>query len=281
MYAVEVRNVSRSFGEVDAISGVSLSIPSGELVLLLGPNGSGKTTLLRCMLGLLKFEGEIRIFGKDVRKQGKEARRYVGYLPQSLSIYGDMTLYQIIDFVADLRGVTVSLEEVLQPFDLLEKADSKVEELSGGMKQKLAFALSLLGDPSLLLLDEPFSNLDARGRLDVIEVVKLLKKKGKTIIVSTHTLAGLLPIADRVVLMHQGRVISDMHAREFVRTITPFYRIHVKISNNPNEWTTVTASNLYEKLKEIIAESSGYREIIVEEPSIDEVINTLIRRGGD
>ncbi len=281
MYAVEVRDVSRSFGEVDAISGVSLSIPSGELVLFLGPNGSGKTTLLRCMLGLLKFEGEIRIFGKDVRKQGKEARRYVGYLPQSLSIYGDMTLYQIIDFVADLRGVTVSLEEVLQPFDLLEKADSKVEELSGGMKQKLAFALSLLGDPSLLLLDEPFSNLDARGRLDVIEVVKLLKKKGKTIIVSTHTLAGLLPIADRVVLMHQGRVISDMHAREFVRTITPFYRIHVKISNNPNEWTTVTASNLYEKLKEIIAESSGYREIIVEEPSIDEVINTLIRRGGD
>ena len=277
MYAVEARNVSRSFGGFYAISGVSLEIPPGELVLLLGPNGSGKTTLLRCMLGLLRFEGEIRIFGKDVKRSGKEARRSVGYLPQSLSIYGEMTLYQIIDFISDLRGVTVSLEEVLEPFGLLEKADSRVDELSGGMKQKLAFALALLGDPSLLLLDEPFSNLDARGRLDVIEVIKLLKGRGKTVIVSTHTLAGLLPIANRVILMHQGKLLSDMQAREFVRIITPFYRIHIKRNNNPSEWTTVTASNLYEKLREIISENSEYNEIIVEEPSIDEVINTLTR----
>ena len=280
MYAVEVRNVSKSFGGEAAVKGVTFNIPAGELVLFLGPNGSGKTTLLRCMLGLLSFEGEIRIFGKDVKRQGKEARRYVGYLPQSLSLYGDMTLYQIIDFISDLRGVTVSLEEVLQPFGLLDKADSKVDELSGGMKQKLAFVLALLGDPALLLLDEPFSNLDARGRLDVIEVIKLLKRRGKTVIISTHTLAGLLPTADRVILMHRGRLLSNIPASEFIKTITPFYRIHVR-RKNPNEWTTVTASNLYEKLKEMTAVNSGYGEIIVEEPSIDEVINMLSKDGGD
>ncbi len=280
MYAVEVKNVSKRFRDVEAVSGVGLSIQAGEVVLLLGPNGSGKTTLLRCMLGILNFEGFIRIFGIDIKRQGKAARRYIGYLPQSLSLYDDMTLYQLIDFISDLRGITVSLEEVLGPFGLLEKAGSKVSELSGGMKQKLAFALAILGDPKLLLLDEPFSNLDARGRLDVIETVRLLKERGKTIIISTHTLAGLLPIADRAVLMYKGRVIGDIPSHELARLVTPLYRIHIRQNNNPSEWITITASNLYEKLKELLSKGHESREIIiVEEPRIDEVINTLTGRG--
>jgi len=286
MYAVEVKNLRRRFNNFKALDNITFNVVKGEFVLLLGPNGAGKTTMLRCMLGLMDFEGEVRIMGIDVKRRGKEARRHIGYLPQTISLYDDMTCYQVIDFFSDLRGVMVSLDETLAPLGLMDKAYSKVSELSGGMKQKLAFAISMLGDPEVLLLDEPFSNLDARSRYDMMGFLKMLKERGKTIIVSTHTLSGLLPIADKIILMSRGRIAKIIDSAQFTREITPLYRIHVK--NNPENiqlpniqqtfqhgWITITVNNLYESLKMLIERGVSMDRIVVEELSIDELLGKL------
>ncbi len=283
---IEVRRVSKSFKGVKALNDVSFTIDRGEFVLLLGPNGSGKTTLLRCMVGLLSFQGEILIDGMDVRGESRRVRRIVGYLPQNLSLYNDMTCYQVLDFFSNLRGVDIVLEDVLEPLGLMDKADTKIGELSGGMRQKLGLTIALLGDPEILLLDEPFNNMDAEGRAEAIKLLLNLRERGKTIIVSTHTISGLLPISDRIIIMEGGKVISHSTSRELLKILNLSYKVHILangsinvsegiVTRHPTGWITVSTNNLLKTLDEIIGSVDG--RIIVEEPDVDELIMRIKR----
>ncbi len=291
MEAIEVENVSRYYGNTQALEDISFSLSDGSFTLLLGPNGSGKTTLLRCMLGLLKFEGVIRIFGYDVKKQGKEVRKNLGYLPQTVNLYSDMTCLQVIDFFSDLRGIDVTLEETLGVVGLLDKADEKVGALSGGMKQRLSLAVALLGNPRALLLDEPFSNMDARSRTETIGIMRRLKESGKTIIISTHTLSGLLIMADNVIILDRGRMLGIMKSEEILKTIPAAYRIYVKqphqiidstaeeISSSTNGWTIIKTHNLHKTLSNLMRLGIDMSRVIIEEPNVDELIMKLSAGG--
>ncbi len=291
MEAIEVENVSRYYGNTQALEDISFSLSDGSFTLLLGPNGSGKTTLLRCMLGLLKFEGVIRIFGYDVKKQGKEVRKNLGYLPQTVNLYSDMTCLQVIDFFSDLRGIDVTLEETLGVVGLLDKADEKVGALSGGMKQRLSLAVALLGNPRALLLDEPFSNMDARSRTETIGIMRRLKESGKTIIISTHTLSGLLIMADNVIILDRGRMLGIMKSEEILKTIPAAYRIYVKqphqiidstaeeISSSTNGWTIIKTHNLHKTLSNLMQLGIDMSRVIIEEPNVDELIMKLSAGG--
>ncbi len=284
---IEVREVSKRFKNFTALNNVSLDVGEGELVLLLGPNGSGKTTLLRCMMGLISFQGKILIKGYDVKKELKKIRKIMGYLPQTISLYSDMTCTQLLDFFSNLRGVDVYLEDVLEPLGLMDKADTKVGELSGGMRQKLGIALTLLGDPDVILMDEPFSNLDAESKSDAIKLILDLRRRGKTIIISTHTISGLLPISDRIIVLDKGRILKSSRPMEILSIMNPSYKIHVypkekinlkvdNVEHHPTGWITITTTDLIGVLRDITGAIEG--KIIVEEPSVDELIMRI--KGG-
>lgn len=205
---LEVRGLRKRFGRVWAVRGLDLVARPGEAVALWGPNGAGKTTALRCILGLLDYEGSVRVGGRDVRKEGPAARRWMGYVPQELAFY-NWTVAETLRFFAGLRGVPVDREKV-EALGLMPYWNQPVRTLSGGLKQRLALALALMGDPPVLLLDEPTANLDLAARIEWLSRLRELKAQGKTLLFSSHRLEEVQGLADRVLVLQEGRVIAEV-----------------------------------------------------------------------
>jgi len=219
-HAIEVKGLTKRFGEFVAVNAVSFNVQQGRVLALWGPNGAGKTTILRCILGLYRFDGEIKVLGQDVLKAGKEVRRLIGYLPQEIRLYGDWTVVEILNFYAKLRQVEPKrVEELIDEWNLREIADKPVSELSGGMRQRLAFALALLSDPPILLLDEPTANLDARTRKEVWSFISQIKQQGKTIVFCSHRPDEVRQFADYVLVLDKGIVIAEGKPNELANLV--------------------------------------------------------------
>lgn len=212
-----VRDVTKQYGKVKALDGVSLEAGRGEAIALWGPNGAGKTTLLKAILGLIDFQGDIRVAGCSVRRDGKRARGAIGYVPQE-SIFHDWRVRETMAFYARLKKVDgTRIPARLERLGLGEHADKYVSALSGGLKQRLALAIALLADPPVLLLDEPTANLDAQARRDYLALLAALRGEGKTIVFASHRLEELEALADRVLLLNNGRLV-DVLTPETLRT---------------------------------------------------------------
>lgn len=206
---IEIRNVTKYFGKLKAVDSVSFRAGKGEAVSLLGSNGAGKSTLIKCILGLLDHTGDITVAGLRVKERPKEVKSLIGYLPQEPLFY-DMRAIDIVRFFARLRGIDEKKPmSVLEKVGLAEHASKYASELSGGMRQRLSFAIALLSEPAFLVLDEPTSNLDARARAEFLRLIKEYKENGKTVIFSSHRLDEVDYLADRAVLMKDGRVVMD------------------------------------------------------------------------
>ncbi len=208
-----VEKLTKRFKGNTVVDQLSFDIPSGQSVALWGPNGAGKTTSLRCLIGLLPFDGEITVDGYNVRQQGKAVRKLLGFVPQELSFHDDLTVLETMRFYARLKGVATPLKTHIQPLlervDLSAHGEKQIRELSGGLKQRLALAIALLGDPPILVLDEPTSNLDAHARDDFLALLLELKAAGMTMIFSSHRLEEIATLADRVLLLEDGKLIAD------------------------------------------------------------------------
>ena len=205
---IQVQNLTRAYRHVVALSNVSFTVSPGEIVALLGGNGAGKSTLLRCLLGLSPYDGTIRIRDLDPKTRGKAVRRIVGYLPQSSGLHLDLTGEETLRLYAGLRKVPTEPGRTwARELGLGGVLDLPVGELSGGMRQRLGFALALLGDPPVLLLDEPSASLDAGSRKLMIETLGRLAKAGKTILLGTHARHELLPVAHRCLELDGGRLV--------------------------------------------------------------------------
>jgi nitrous oxidase accessory protein len=207
---VAIRGVGMRFGRIAALEDVSFEIPAGQAVALWGPNGAGKTTLLRCLLGLLPYQGDVVVDSHHTRRQGKQARACIGFVPQELHFPDTMTVRETIGFYAQLKGVSIA-EGAQRVGDLHLSAQGTklVGELSGGMKQRLALAVALLGNPPLLLLDEPTANLDLKTRDRFLHLLQELKKVGKTLVFCSHHLDEVASACDRIVVLEEGRVRAD------------------------------------------------------------------------
>ncbi len=207
---ISTNQLTKRFGEVLAVDGVTVQIQAGESVALWGPNGAGKTTILHCALGLLDFEGQLETAGRDVRTQGKAVRAAVGFVPQELNFHHDLRVDETMVFYARLKKASSeSAQQLLEKLGLAAHAGKRVGELSGGMKQRLALALSLLADPQLLVLDEPTANLDVESRRDLLRLLAAIKAEGKTLLFSSHRLDEVHDLADRVLVLRQGRLTAD------------------------------------------------------------------------
>lgn len=212
---VQFEGVTRRFGQATALDGLTLSVPAGQAVAFWGANGAGKTTALRCLLGVMPFEGRVRLAGHDVRREGKAARRHVGFVPQELAFHDDPTVTETVAFYSRLKGVPAEAAQgLLRRLELLEHARKSVRQLSGGLKQRLAVALALLGDPPVLVLDEPTANLDAPARASLVALLAQLKAEGKTLLFTSHRLEEVLALADRVVLLERGKLVADAAPRD-------------------------------------------------------------------
>lgn len=238
---LSLRGVRKEFGRYAAVADVDLDVTPGSSVALWGENGAGKTTLIKCVLGLHRCHGELRVAGIDARRQGKSARRLIGHVAQEFALADDASTRETVAFFARLKRVPVSQADVvLERVGLAPQSAKRVRALSGGMKQRLALAIALLGDPPLLLLDEPTSNLDARARRQFLELLAGLRAAGKTIVFTTHRPEEVALVADRVVVLERGKVVADLPPGEFLAQRTP--RCTLRIPLAASDWGVAVAA---------------------------------------
>jgi ABC-type multidrug transport system ATPase subunit len=228
---IQVSALTKRFGGLIAVDGLSFDVQPGEAVALWGANGAGKTTALRCLLHLMPFSGTVTIAGKNVKKEGKAARRPVGFVPQELSFHDDLTVAQTLVFYARLKKVADGYDftPLLARLELLPHIQKPVRDLSGGLKQRLALALALLSDPPILILDEPTSNLDIRAREDFLRFLHDLRDSGKTLVFSSHRLEEVVALADRVLLLEAGRLVLAAPPKNLEKELGREITLHVTL----------------------------------------------------
>lgn len=209
---IQVTHLTKTFGDFVAVDDVSFEIHEGETFALLGPNGSGKTTTLKCLVGLtVPTSGEIRVNGLDIWKQGREARRLMSYLPQRVNFHDSLTAREVMTFYGKLRKIDPHrVDEVLagSQFHFNGFADKPVSEFSGGMIQRLGLAIAYLPNAPILILDEPTISLDPEGAIRFREFLLTLKREGKTLVFSSHMLADVEQLADRVAILVGGKLVA-------------------------------------------------------------------------
>ena len=214
---IEVQDLTKRFGALTAVDNISFDIEAGESVALWGKNGAGKTTALRCLLGVIPYEGTVRLGGFDTARQGKAARRMLGFVPQEISFHDSLTVEETLYFYSRLKKTTTDAEHaigLLERLGLVGHVQKKVGDLSGGMKQRLALVIALMADPPVLILDEPTANLDVKAREGFLALLLELKQEGKTLIFSSHRLEEVTALADRVLVIESGELIADCNPVE-------------------------------------------------------------------
>jgi Cu-processing system ATP-binding protein len=216
---IEIKHVSKRYGKIEAVRDVTLDLAPGEATALVGHNGAGKTTLLKLMLGLVHpTAGTIRVLGDNPAAGEFAARRKLGYLPENVSFNAALTGGEILSFYARLKG-----EPVAKALGLLDRVGlgsasaRRVATYSKGMRQRLGLAQALIGEPQVLLLDEPTTGLDPELRLSFYEIVQALRDRGATVVLSSHALAELGEHADRVVIMSHGAMVAHGSINELRR----------------------------------------------------------------
>jgi Cu-processing system ATP-binding protein len=285
-----LRGVTRRFGKQVAVSGVDLTLRSGECVGLVGHNGAGKSTMIKLMLGLLRpSEGTVRVLGDDpTASASARDRGRLGYLPENVALYPSMTGAETLAFYARLKRQPVSRNAaLLEKVGIADVAHRRVGTYSKGMRQRLGLAQALLGDPRVLLLDEPTTGLDPALRQHFYEILRGLRDQGAMVLLSTHALAELEGQVDRVVVMNRGRKVADgdLNALRSLAGIRPRIRLRLPrlpraVVNAADAWSGWNRLNddvleLSCEEDEIAATLGGLpasaRDVEILRPSLDEL----------
>jgi ABC-2 type transport system ATP-binding protein len=211
---IELRNLTKMFGNIVAVNQLNLSVSKGEIFGFIGPNGAGKTTTLKIMSGILApTEGSVMIDGIDMARQPEKAKQRMGYIPDRPFLYEKLTGMEFLRFTADLFGVEDGLfkgksESLLKKFSIYDWRDELIESYSHGMKQRLIISAALLHEPKVLIIDEPMVGLDPAGIRMMKKLFRDLAEKGTTLFMSTHTLSVAEDVCDRIGVIHKGKLIA-------------------------------------------------------------------------
>ncbi|NEN76238.1 ABC transporter ATP-binding protein [Pelistega sp. NLN82] len=289
---IVLKNISKTFKQMQALKEVDLSLYAGECVGLVGHNGAGKSTLIKLILGLIQpTEGSIQLFNQDFSlKNASELRRQIGYLPETVALHGALTGEETLNFYARLKGVPLEDNlSLLARVGIAQAANRRVGTYSKGMRQRLALAQALLGEPKVLLFDEPTTGLDPASRQMFYDIVGELKAKGTTILLSTHALAELEGYADRIVVMKNGVKLADGTLKTLQSQSGLPERIEVKFksaTNLPSHWEKI-GENAYSTqslgdqkitlLKEL-GDLDLLASLDIYTPSLDEMYMHMLKR---
>ncbi|MEZ5966758.1 MAG: ABC transporter ATP-binding protein [Planctomycetota bacterium] len=233
--ALKVQGLRVTFGDRAAVDDVSFAIAPGEIHGFVGPNGAGKTTTLKVIATLVDFKrGGVEVFGDSVKSRAHNVRRHIGYMPDHLGMYRQMTIFEYLDFFGAAYGLSLEkrnkvIDDVLQLTDMHARRHELIRSLSRGMEQRVSLARVLVHDPKLLLLDEPASGLDPRARIELMDILKELARMGKTILISSHILSELANLCDGVTIVDRGKVkyTGSMHGLLQARGETWAYRLRL------------------------------------------------------
>ncbi len=210
---IQVKDLGKSYGTHPALRGVTLGIDAGDMFGLIGPNGAGKTTLIRILATLLQpSAGSATVNGYDVTRNAQAVRREIGYMPDFFGVYEELKVREYLEFFAATYGIRgpkrkATVDGVLELTDLTARKDTLIASLSRGMQQRLGLARVLVHDPKVLFLDEPASGLDPRARIEIRALLKELRNMGKTILISSHILADLADLCNKIGLIERGKLL--------------------------------------------------------------------------
>lgn len=273
---IEVKNLVKKYGDIRAVSDVSFTVRDGEILGLLGPNGAGKSTTMNIMTGYLSAtSGEVNIAGFNILDNPIEAKKHIGYLPEIPPLYTDMTVLEYLNFVYDLKGVTekkrnAHIDEVMEAVKVTDVKNRVISNLSKGYKQRVGLAQAMIGNPEVLILDEPTVGLDP---MQIIEIRSVIKKLGKnhTVILSSHILQEVQAICDRVVIINKGKVAAIDSPENLARTISNENKFMLRIASDERTALDVLESILgIKQIKSLGRKEKNTTDFIIEtEPNVD------------
>lgn len=257
---IEVHNLTKRYGGFTALKQVSFKVNPGEILGLLGPNGAGKTTTMRILTGFMPpTEGTVRVAGFDVLQDSLSVRQHVGYLPERVPLYPDMTVEGFVQFWAKLRGTAnarAATQAALERVHLWDRRHLLVRKLSKGMRQRLGLAQALVHNPQVVILDEPTIGIDPQQVIEVRESVRALAQD-HTVLFSTHILSEAEQVCDRVLILNKGEIVAEGRPDELRRKLFPGEHLYVEISGASPD----AAQQLLRGLPGVVsveAQGSGY-----------------------
>jgi ABC-2 type transport system ATP-binding protein len=205
---IEIKDLYKKYGKLSAVEGISFDVYKGEVFGLLGENGAGKSTTLEMIEGLRRpSSGEIKVFGKNIKSNIRLIKQRIGVQLQSSAYYSDLTLKEILNLFCSFYDNCANTQELLKVVDLEDKADKTLSQISGGQKQRFSIIASLVNEPELVFLDEPTTGLDPLARRNLWEIILEIKKRGKTIVLTTHYMEEAEVLCDRVAIMDKGKIL--------------------------------------------------------------------------
>lgn len=285
---IEVNSLTKMYGQKAAVDNLTFTVNDGEILGFLGPNGAGKTTTMNILTGYLSAtEGTAKINGVEVLEDPLGVKKQIGYLPEQPPLYVDMTVKEYLNFMFDLKKVKLDREKHINEIcDLVKIKDVYnriIKNLSKGYRQRVGIAQALLGNPNVLILDEPTVGLDPH---QIIEIRNLIKKLGKkhTVILSSHILSEVQAVCDRIIVINKGKLVADGTADDLSKTLSNDHRIVIRVDGPENE-----TRNLLSKISGVVKveplgrkESGTFDFIIETEDGVDvrrEVFKRLSERG--
>ena len=218
---IEIENLVKKFGPLTVVDKISFTVKPGEVLGFLGPNGAGKSTTMKMITGFLApTSGRIRVYDHEVEGDALEAKKLIGYLPEGAPSYGEMTPIQFLDFIADVRGLTLSekaqrIETVMSQLHLHQVMNRPIETLSKGFKRRVGLAQAIIHDPKILILDEPTDGLDPNQKYEVRELIKGMAQD-KIVVISTHILGEVEAVCSRAIIIANGKVLADQTPQELL-----------------------------------------------------------------
>jgi ABC-2 type transport system ATP-binding protein len=247
--AIEVLNLHKTFGENQAVQGVSFEVKQGEIFSLLGPNGAGKTTIISMLSCLLRpNEGDARVMGHSIQTDQMGVKSVLGVVPQEIALYEDLTARENLDFWGKMYGLRGSMlrtrvDEVLEIIGLSDRARERVGRYSGGMKRRVNIGVALLHKPKVIYMDEPTVGIDPQSRRNILDSVIELKNQGMTVLYTTHYMEESQEISDQIAIMDHGKLIASGRHEELVKLVGGQTRIDLTLNANKEnvlpEWQTV------------------------------------------
>ena len=273
-------NISKLYGDFPALSGINLSLETGVYGLL-GPNGAGKTTLMRIMTDLLKpSTGRVLLDGKDIAVLGADFRRRLGYLPQDFGFYPNYTAEQYLLYIARLKGLTrfeakKQTGDLLEMVGLYEKRNQKMKGLSGGQRQRVGIAQALLGDPDILVLDEPTAGLDPEERIRFRGIISNLSRQ-KTVLLSTHIVSDLEAVANEMILLKKGQVLTVQKPHDLLRKLDGMvWTVSVPTENERDFAEKYPCSNIMHNgeisVLRMLSREQPHTEAVPERPNMEDM----------
>lgn len=268
--AIKVKNLVKIYGEIHAVDDISFEIQKGEVFAFLGPNGAGKTTTVEIIETIrTPTSGEVEILGLDIRKNRKEILQRIGVLPQEFSSFDRITVRETLQYFSRLFGGGRDIDELLKMVGLVDEKDKWYMKLSGGLKQRLGIAVALVNDPEVVFLDEPTTGLDPRARRDTWEVIKSLKKEGKTIFLTTHYMEEAEALADKVAIISKGKIIARGSPNELIDTYCG--TVHITVRGGGHE------AQKFAKEMGLEHEMPVNKDVVIDVQNSDQVLPILNR----